>query len=105
MDEVSDWASERWSAAAEGLTCATARAHCTATASQAYRLEGDARQRMRQYEIFSGDRQKPDPTGRDRMPQLAGALELLGLLTDKIVAGRVIDVASDIVETAEMSPR
>ena len=38
-----------------------------------HRLEADARQRVAAVRgYFSGDRQKPDPAGRDRMPQFAG---------------------------------
>ena len=39
-----------------------------------YRLEADARQRVAAVRGYlSGDRRKPDPAGRDRMPQFAGA--------------------------------
>ena len=75
MDEVSDWGIKALERAAEGLTCATAVHICYGYGIKA---NTDWKETLgsewRQYEdIFPGDRQKPDPAGRDRMPQFEGA--------------------------------
>ena len=67
-----------------------------------YRLEADAGRRVAAVRgYFPGDRQKPDPAGRDRVPQFARAARSAGALPGKVVQAGVIDVASDTVETAE----
>ena len=68
-----------------------------------YRLEANAGQRVAAVRGYlSGDRQKPDPAGRDRVPQFARCRwNCSALLKGKIVQAGVIDVASDTVETAE----
>ena len=75
MDEVSDWGIKALERAAEGLTCATAVHICYGYGIKANTdwketlgervaaIRGD----------LSGDRQEPDPAGRDRMPQFEGA--------------------------------
>ena len=75
MDEVHDWGIKALERAAEGLTCATAVHICYGYGIKA---NTDWKQTLgsewRQYEeIFPGDRQEPDPAGRDRMPQFEGA--------------------------------
>ncbi len=103
MDEVSDWGIKALERAAEGLTCATAVHICYGYGIKA---NTDWKETLgsewRQYEdIFpaiaaSPIRQVAIECRNSRVP-----LELLGLLTGKVVQAGVIDVASDTVETAE----
>jgi 5-methyltetrahydropteroyltriglutamate--homocysteine methyltransferase len=73
MDEVSDWGIKALERAAEGLTCATAVHICYGYGIKANTdWKADARRRVAAVRgDLSGDRQKPDPAGRDRMPQFA----------------------------------
>ena len=75
MDEVSDWGIKALERAAEGLTCATAVHICYGYGIKANtdwkETLGQRVAAIRGY--LSRDRQKPDPAGRDRMPQLKGA--------------------------------
>src|SRR6202051_3856335 len=103
MDEVSDWGIKALERAAEGLTCATAVHICYGYGIKA---NTDWKQTLgaewRQYEkIFpaiddSRIQQVAIECRNSKVP-----LELLGLLTGKVVQAGVIDVASDTVETAE----
>ena len=104
MDEVTDWGIKALERAAEGLTCATAVHICYGYGIKANTdWKADAGQRVAAIRGYlSGDRQEPDPAGRDRMPQFAGCRwNCSALLKGKIVQAGVIDVASDTVETAE----
>ena len=75
MDEVSDWGIKALERAAEGLTCATAVHICYGYGIKANtdwkETLGKRVAAVRGY--FPGDRQEPDPAGRDRMPQFEGA--------------------------------
>src|SRR3982750_3907316 len=103
MDEVSDWGIKALERAAEGLSCATAAHICYGYGIKA---NTDWKQTLgsewRQYEDISpaiaksAIQQVAVECRNSRVP-----LELLGLLTGKIVQAGVIDVASDTVETAE----
>lgn len=103
MDEVSDWGISALERAAQGLTCATAVHICYGYGIKA---NTDWKQTLgsewRQYEeIFpaiakSSIQQVAIECRNSKVP-----LDLLGLLTGKIVQAGVIDVASDTVETAE----
>ena len=93
----------RWSARAEGLTCTTAVHICYGYGIKAnIDWKETLGSEWRQYEdIFPTLAQEPDPAGRDRMPQLAGAARTACFLKGKKVQAGVIDVASDAVETAD----
>ena len=103
MDEVNDWGIKALERAAEGLTCATAVHICYGYGIKA---NTDWKQTLgsewRQYEeIFpaidnSAIQQVAIECRNSKVP-----LELLALLPGKVVQAGVIDVASDIVETAE----
>ena len=73
MDEVTDWGIKALERAAEGPDLRHRRAHLLRLRHQGqHRLEGDARQRVAAVRGYlPGDRQEPDPAGRDRMPQFA----------------------------------
>ena len=75
MDEVSDWGIKALERAAEGLTCTTAVHICYGYGIKANtdwkQTLGSRVAAVRGY--FPGDRQKPDPAGRDRVPQFARA--------------------------------
>ena len=75
MDEVSDWGIKALERAAEGPDLHHRRPHLLRLRHQGqYRLEGDARQRVAAVRgYFPGDRQEPDPAGRDRVPQFESA--------------------------------
>jgi 5-methyltetrahydropteroyltriglutamate--homocysteine methyltransferase len=103
MDEVSDWGIRALERAAEGLTCATAVHICYGYGIKA---NTDWKETLgsewRQYEdIFPAIAKSPIQQVAIECRNSRVPLELLGLLTDKIVQAGVIDVASDIVETAE----
>jgi 5-methyltetrahydropteroyltriglutamate--homocysteine methyltransferase len=103
MDEVNDWGIRALERAAQGLTCATVVHICYGYGIKA---NTDWKQTLggqwRQYEeIFPA-------IGRSAIQQVAVEcrnskvpLELLALLTGKVVQAGVIDVASDEVETAD----
>ncbi|MBR1153550.1 methionine synthase [Bradyrhizobium sp. JYMT SZCCT0428] len=103
MDEVSDWGIKALERAAQGLTCATAVHICYGYGIKA---NTDWKETLgsewRQYEeIFpaiakSSIQQVAIECRNSKVP-----LDLLALLTGKIVQAGVIDVASDTVETAE----
>jgi 5-methyltetrahydropteroyltriglutamate--homocysteine methyltransferase len=103
MDEVSDWGIKALERAAEGLTCATAVHICygygiKANTDWKETLGGE----WRQYEkIFPAIAKSPIQQVAIECRNSKVPLELLGLLTGKVVQAGVIDVASDTVETAE----
>jgi 5-methyltetrahydropteroyltriglutamate--homocysteine methyltransferase len=103
MDEVSDWGIKALERAAQGLTCATAVHICYGYGIKANTdWKETLGKEWRQYEeIFpaiakSSIQQVAIECRNSKVP-----LDLLGLLTGKIVQAGVIDVASDTVETAE----
>jgi 5-methyltetrahydropteroyltriglutamate--homocysteine methyltransferase len=103
MDEVSDWGIAALERAAEGLTCATAVHICYGYGIKANTdWKATLGEEWRQYEqIFpaitnSAIQQVAVECRNSKVP-----LDLLGLLTGKVVQAGVIDVASDSVETAE----
>jgi 5-methyltetrahydropteroyltriglutamate--homocysteine methyltransferase len=103
MDEVSDWGIKALERAAEGLTCATAVHICYGYGIKA---NTDWKQTLgaewRQYEdIFPAIAKSPIQQVAIECRNSRVPLELLGLLTGKVVQAGVIDVASDTVETAE----
>src|SRR5258706_1563696 len=103
MDEVSDWGIKALERAAEGLTCATAVHICYGYGIKA---NTDWKETLgsewRQYEeIFPAIAKSPIQQVAIECRNSKVPLELLGLLTGKGVQAGVIDVASDVVETAE----
>src|SRR4029453_17968201 len=103
MDEVSDWGIKALERAAEGLTCTTAVHICYGYGIKA---NTDWKQTLgsewRQYEeIFPALANSPIQQDAIECRNSKVPLDLLGLLTGKIVQAGVIDVASDTVETAE----
>jgi len=103
MDEVNDWGITALERAAEGLTCATAVHICYGYGIKA---NTDWKQTLgaewRQYEeIFPAIAKSPIQQVAIECRNSHVPLELLGLLTGKVVQAGVIDVASDTVETAE----
>src|SRR5216684_1949487 len=103
MNEVSDWGIRALERAAEGLTCATAVHICYGYGIKA---NTDWKETLgsewRQYEeIFPAIANSPIQQVAIECRNSRVPLELLGLLTGKIVQAGVIDVASDTVETAE----
>ena len=103
MDEVKDWGIAALEAAAKGLTCETAVHICYGYGIKA---NTDWKETLgsewRQYEetfpaiAASSIQQVAIECRNSKVP-----LELLGLLTGKIVQAGVIDVANDAIETAE----
>ena len=103
MGEVRDWGIKALERAAEGLTCATAVHICYGYGIKA---NTDWKQTLgsewRQYEdIFPAIAKSPIQQVAIECRNSRVPLELLGLLTGKVVQAGVIDVASDTVETAE----
>jgi 5-methyltetrahydropteroyltriglutamate--homocysteine methyltransferase len=103
MDEVSDWGIKALERAAEGLTCATAVHICYGYGIKA---NTDWKETLgtewRQYEkIFPAIAKSPIQQVAIECRNSRVPLDLLGLLTGKVVQAGVIDVASDTVETAE----
>ncbi|HEY3893431.1 MAG TPA: methionine synthase, partial [Bradyrhizobium sp.] len=103
MSEVRDWGIKALERAAEGLSCATAVHICYGYGIKA---NTDWKQTLgaewRQYEdIFPAIAQSPIQQVAIECRNSRVPLELLGLLTGKVVQAGVIDVASDTVETAE----
>ena len=103
MDEVSDWGIKALERAAQGLTCTTAVHICygygiKANTDWKQTLGGEWRQYEQIFPVIarSSIQQVAIECRNSRVP-----LDLLGLLTGKIVQAGVIDVASDTVETAE----
>jgi len=103
MDEVSDWGIKALERAAQGLSCATAVHICYGYGIKA---NTDWKETLgsewRQYEkIFPAIARSPIQQVAIECRNSKVPLELLGLLTGKIVQAGVIDVASDTIETAE----
>src|ERR1700726_2967943 len=103
MDEVSDWGIKALERAAEGLTCTTAVHICYGYGIKA---NTDWKETLgsewRQYEeIFPAIAKSPIQQVAIECRNSKVPLELLGLLTGKVIQAGVIDVASDTVETAE----
>jgi 5-methyltetrahydropteroyltriglutamate--homocysteine methyltransferase len=103
MDEVRDWGVAALMRAREGLRCKTAVHIC-----YGYGIEANIKWKetlgseWRQYEdIFPAIAKSPIQQVAIECRNSKVPLELLGLLTGKIVQAGVIDVASDTVETAE----
>ncbi|WP_439409543.1 methionine synthase [Bradyrhizobium sp. DASA03076] len=103
MDEVNDWGIKALERAAQGLTCTTAVHICYGYGIKA---NTDWKQTLgsqwRQYEqIFPAIDASPIQQVAIECRNSKVPLDLLALLTNKIVQAGVIDVASDTVETAE----
>jgi 5-methyltetrahydropteroyltriglutamate--homocysteine methyltransferase len=103
MSEASDWGVKALERAAQGLTCATAVHICYGYGIKA---NNDWKETLgsewRQYEdIFPAIANSPIQQVAIECRNSRVPLELLGLLKGKIVQAGVIDVASDIVETAD----
>ncbi|MFB6450730.1 methionine synthase [Bradyrhizobium tunisiense] len=103
MDEVNDWGIKALERAAQGLTCATAVHICYGYGIKA---NTDWKETLgpqwRQYEqIFPAIDASPIQQVAIECRNSKVPLDLLALLKNKIVQAGVIDVASDIVETAE----
>ncbi len=103
MDEVPDWGIRALERAAQGLTCTTAVHICYGYGIKANTdWKATLGSEWRQYEqIFpaiakSSIQQVAIECRNSKVP-----LDLLALLTGKVVQAGVIDVASDTVETAE----
>src|SRR3954454_6705931 len=103
MDEVPDWGIAALERAAEGLTCATAVHICygygiKANTDWKQTLGGEWRQYEETFPAIdaSSIQQVAIECRNSKVP-----LQLLELLKGKIVQAGVIDVASDMVETAE----
>lgn len=89
MDEVRDWGIAALERAAQGLTCTTAVHICygygiKANTDWKETLGGE----WRQYEDVSVHRQKRDPAGRHRMPQLARAARVARTSEEQGCSGR-----------------
>src|ERR1700759_1648294 len=103
MDQVRDWGIKALERAAEGLHCDTAVHICYGYGIKA---NTDWKETLgsewRQYEkIFPAIANSPIQQVAIECRNSRVPLELLGLLTGKVVQAGVIDVASDTVETAE----
>jgi 5-methyltetrahydropteroyltriglutamate--homocysteine methyltransferase len=103
MDEVSDWGIKALERAAQGLTCGTGVHICYGYGIKA---NTDWKQTLgnewRQYEkIFPAIAKSPIQHVAIECRNSRVPLDLLGLLTGKMVQAGVIDVASDTVETPE----
>ena len=103
MDQVSDWGISALVRAAEGLTCATAVHICYGYGIKANTdWKATLGHEWRQYEqIFPAIANSPIQQVAVECRNSKVPLDLLSLLTGKIVQAGVIDVASDAVETAE----
>jgi 5-methyltetrahydropteroyltriglutamate--homocysteine methyltransferase len=103
MDEVNDWGIEALTRAAQGLTCQTAVHICYGYGIKA---NTDWKESLgaewRQYEqIFPAIDKSPIQQVAIECRNSHVPLELLTLLTSKVVQAGVIDVASDVVETPD----
>jgi 5-methyltetrahydropteroyltriglutamate--homocysteine methyltransferase len=103
MDEVRDWGIKALERAAEGLTCGTAVHICygygiKANTDWKETLGGEWRQYEETFPVIdkSAIQQVAIECRNSKVP-----IELLALLPGKIVQAGVIDVASDVIETAE----
>ncbi|MCJ9705331.1 methionine synthase [Bradyrhizobium sp. SHOUNA76] len=103
MDEVNDWGIKALERAAQGLTCATAVHICYGYGIKANTdWKETLGSQWRQYEqIFPAIDASPIQQVAIECRNSKVPLDLLALLKNKIVQAGVIDVASDIVETAE----
>ena len=103
MDQVSDWGISALVRAAEGLTCATAVHICYGYGIKANTdWKATLGHEWRQYEqIFPAIANSPIQQVAVECRNSKVPLDMLSLLTGKIVQAGVIDVASDAVETAE----
>ena len=103
MDEVSDWGIKALERAAQGLTCTTAVHICYGYGIKANTdWKETLGKEWRQYEdIFPAIAKSPIQQVAIECRNSKVPLDLLALLTGKIVQAGVIDVASDTVETAE----
>jgi 5-methyltetrahydropteroyltriglutamate--homocysteine methyltransferase len=103
MDEVSDWGIKALERAAEGLTCTTAVHICYGYGIKANTdWKETLGKEWRQYEdIFPAIAKSPIQQVAIECRNSKVPLDLLALLTGKVVQAGVIDVASDTVETAE----
>lgn len=103
MDEVNDWGIKALERAAEGLTCATAVHICYGYGIKANTdWKETLGSQWRQYEqIFPAIDASPIQQVAIECRNSKVPLDLLALLKTKIVQAGVIDVASDMVETAE----
>lgn len=103
MDEVRDWGIKALERAAEGLTCGTAVHICygygiKANTDWKETLGGEWRQYEETFPAIDSStiQQVAIECRNSKVP-----LELLALLPNKVVQAGVIDVASDVVETAD----
>lgn len=103
MDEVNDWGIKALERAAQGLTCATAVHICYGYGIKANTdWKETLGNQWRQYEqIFPAIDASPIQQVAIECRNSKVPLDLLALLKNKIVQAGVIDVASDMVETAE----
>ena len=103
MDQVSDWGISALVRAAEGLTCATAVHICYGYGIKANTdWKATLGHEWLQYEqIFPAIANSPIQQVAVECRNSKVPLDLLGLLTGKVVQAGVIDVASDSMETAE----
>jgi 5-methyltetrahydropteroyltriglutamate--homocysteine methyltransferase len=103
MSEVNEWGIKALERAAEGLTCATAVHICYGYGIKANTdWKETLGNQWRQYEdIFPAIAKSPIQQVAIECRNSRVPLELLGLLTGKVVQAGVIDVASDTVETAD----
>ncbi|MET0709583.1 MAG: methionine synthase [Tardiphaga sp.] len=103
MDEAADWGVKALERAAQGLTCQTAVHICYGYGIKANTDWKDTLgSEWRQYaEIFPAIDASPIQQVAIECRNSKVPLDLLALLTGKIVQAGVIDVASDTVETAE----
>lgn len=103
MDEVNDWGIKALERAAQDLTCTTAVHICYGYGIKANTdWKETLGSQWRQYEqIFPAIDASPIQQVAIECRNSKVPLDLLALLKNKIVQAGVIDVASDIVETAE----
>ncbi|MCA1362582.1 methionine synthase [Bradyrhizobium sp. IC3069] len=103
MDEVNDWGIKALERAAQGLACATAVHICYGYGIKANTdWKETLGSQWRQYEqIFPAIDASPIQQVAIECRNSKVPLDLLALLKNKIVQAGVIDVASDMVETAE----
>ncbi|MBW7962998.1 methionine synthase [Bradyrhizobium sp. BR 10261] len=103
MDEVNDWGIKALERAAQGLTCTTAVHICYGYGIKANTdWKETLGSQWRQYEqIFPAIDASPIQQVAIECRNSKVPLDLLALLKNKIVQAGVIDVASDMVETAE----
>lgn len=103
MDEVNDWGIKALERAAQGLTCATAVHICYGYGIKANTdWKETLGSQWRQYEqIFPAIDASPIQQVAIECRNSKVPLDLLALLKTKIVQAGVIDVASNMVETAE----